>query len=97
MGHIPQTAASHAGSPDALPSKEQPPADMLQPDPRDTLYQGKTSCWGHTTRPTLPCPHFRVLGRGSGGFYPTTVSPDQRLFAFTCIKYKMPTEKYKNI
>lgn len=45
VGHIPQTLASHTSRPaDSVGSKAHP-ADMLKPDPRDTLYKGE-ACRG---------------------------------------------------
>lgn len=42
VGHIPQTLASHTSRPADSAGSKAHPADMLKPDPRDTLYKGKT-------------------------------------------------------
>lgn len=41
VGHIPQTLASHTRRPADGAGSKAHPADMLKPDPRDTLYKGK--------------------------------------------------------
>lgn len=41
VGHIPQTLASAGSRAAGTAGTRAHPADMLKPDPRDTLYEGK--------------------------------------------------------
>uniref|UniRef100_A0A8C9EVG9 Beta-1,4-N-acetylgalactosaminyltransferase n=1 Tax=Pavo cristatus TaxID=9049 RepID=A0A8C9EVG9_PAVCR len=54
VGHIPQTLASHKSRAADGTAGRAHPADMLKPDPRDTLYKGKT-CKG-VEKAAAACP-----------------------------------------
>lgn len=80
VGHIPQTLASRRSRPADGAGSRAHPADMLKPDPRDTLYEGKTckaaeevtaACagaqLGRIALPHLPGPCFFIPGAEERG------------------------------
>ncbi|XP_071624689.1 beta-1,4-N-acetylgalactosaminyltransferase 3 isoform X3 [Heliangelus exortis] len=57
VGHIPQTLASHTRRPADSAGSKAHPADMLKPDPRDTLYKVPLLSKSRVRRALADCPY----------------------------------------
>ncbi|NXS26373.1 B4GN3 acetylgalactosaminyltransferase, partial [Pomatostomus ruficeps] len=57
VGHIPQTLASHRSRPADSAGSRAHPADMLKPDPRDTLYEVPLLSKARVRRALPDCPY----------------------------------------